>query len=102
MPRFSDESLERCAELFEANRDVYNHPAWRKLMDGLKVQADAVKETMAMHVLQSEGEIDASLLYEYRGRWQAINFLHDYGTSDERIGKAAKEILEKRTLENAQ
>ena len=71
-------------------------------MDGLKLQADTVKDTMAMHILQSEGQIDTSMLYEYRGRWQALSFLHDYGTSDENIGRAAVEILTKRALEHAE
>lgn len=102
MPVLSDKSLERCAELFEQNRDMYGHPAWRRLMDGLKAQADAVKNELSLHILQGEGQIDTSLLYEYRGRWQALNFLHDYGTSEESVGRAAKEILAKRAFEHAE
>lgn len=102
MPVLSDESLVKCAELFEQNRDMYGHPAWRRLMDGLKAQAEAVKNDLSIKMLESEGKINTDIIYEYRGRWQALNFLHAYGTSEEEIGRTALKILTERALKHAE
>lgn len=94
MPRLKKSDLERYAEIFDACKDIYNHPAWRRLMDGVEKQIKATEEQM-VRLMYSTEKVNEHEIYEARGRLQALHFFHDYGTQDERMGRAAKQMLEK-------